>query len=160
MTRSFIAPDATVAMDLTKPAFAAMLAAARRADRRETGGILIGRYGEHGDRVVVTVATTAPSDSMSFPAAFVRGVAGLTRRLRLAWNRGIYYVGEWHYHPFASPSPSGRDLAQIITFSREASYRCPHPILAIVGGNPHSDPQLTVHVVLDDGTLELLENPK
>ena len=89
--------------------------------------------------------------------AFVRGVVGLTRRLRLAWDRGLYYVGEWHYHPYASAEPSGRDLTQIVDFSRDARYRCPNPTLVVLGGNPNQAPTASVHVVLDGAVVPLCE---
>jgi proteasome lid subunit RPN8/RPN11 len=157
VTHSYLAPDASVAVDISGAAYDDMLTAAQRADRHETGGILVGRYSEFGDRVTVAEATTAPADSQAFPAAFVRGVVGLSRRLRLAWKRGLYYVGEWHYHPYASPQPSGRDIAQIIDFSRDGRYQCPHPILVIVGGNPRDAPVTSVHAVLDAGVTILRE---
>lgn len=149
---SFVAPDASIAVDIDEQAFDAMHGAVRNADLRETGGILIGRYSEFGDRVIVVEATAAPSDSRSFRAAFVRGIAGLTRRLRLAWAGGLFYVGEWHYHPYASPQPSGQDFAQIVEFSKDRLYRCPHPVLVIVGGDPEK-PASSVHLVLDGGIV-------
>ena len=160
MTVSLVAADGSVAVDIDDRALDFMRGAVRRADRRETGGILIGRYTKFGDRVCVVQATGPPSDSRSFPAAFVRGVVGLTRRLRRAWGRGVYYIGEWHSHPYASPEPSGRDLAQILDFSRDACYRCRNPILIIIGGNPHQAPTTSVHVVLDDAVVPLCEAPR
>ncbi|TAK00609.1 MAG: hypothetical protein EPO36_08165 [Chloroflexota bacterium] len=153
---SFVATDASVAVDIEDQALSAMYRAARRAGRQETGGILVGRYTEFGDRVRVVEATGAPSDSRSFPAAFVRGVVGLTHRLRAAWHRGLYYVGEWHCHPYASPQPSRRDLAQILAFSRDGQYRCPRPVLIIIGGDPQQ-PAASVHVVLDRGVETMQE---
>ena len=154
-----MAANASVGVDIDNRALDSMHAASLGADRQETGGILIGRYTEFSDRVFVVEATDAPSDSRSFPTAFVRGVVGLTRRLRLAWDRGFYYVGEWHYHPYASPEPSERDLAQILSFSRDARYRCPNPTLVVVGGNPNQAPSWSVHVVVDEAVVPLREAP-
>ena len=152
-----MAVDASVAVDIADRALESMHGAARRADRRETGGILIGRYTQFGDRVCLVEATDPPTDSRSFPVAFVRGVVGLTRRLRLAWASGLYYVGEWHYHPYASPEPSRRDVAQVLAFSRDTRYKCPNPTLVVLGGNPNQAPTASVHVVLDGAVVPLSE---
>src|SRR5262249_3629493 len=69
---------------------------------------------------------------------FERGVDGLAAWLATLWRapRKTYYLGEWHYHPHASPDASPQDRAQMITFSRNLAYACPEPLLVIVGGDP------------------------
>ncbi len=60
---------------------------------------------------------------------------------------GTYYIGEWHFHPFMSPVPSGTDLRQIRAIARDRDYQCPVPILIVVGGDPSADPLMVVSVV-------------
>jgi integrative and conjugative element protein (TIGR02256 family) len=153
----FVASDASVAVELESEALEAMLELCRASGKLETGGILIGRYGEYGDRVLVFRITGPPPDSRRFPANFIRGVAGLARRLRAEWKEGHYYVGEWHFHPSNSPEPSPTDRRQIADFAEDASLLCPRPVLMIVGGDPNSQPWLWAGVVRETGLGELPE---
>ena len=54
--------------------------------------------------------------------------------LDLAWDQGQYYLGEWHYHPNVSSTPSKTDKKQMIILSQDSKLKCPEPILIIVGG--------------------------
>ena len=82
MKRLFLAPDASVAVEVEDQALDAMLVLCRNSGKLETGGILIGRYGEYRDRVIVSRLTGPPRDSRQLPANFIRGITGLARRLR------------------------------------------------------------------------------
>lgn len=156
---TFLAADRSVAVEIEEPALETIVAIASQSQRLETGGVLLGRYGEFRDRVIVSEVTGPPRDSRRFPIAFIRGVAGLTRRLRRAWRDDMYYVGEWHLHPKASPNPSETDRAQILEFSNEADYRCPHPVLVVIGGRPPDSYALSCAVVID-GRVEPLEEQR
>lgn len=105
------------------------------ANEEETGGILIGRYTAERTTAVVSEATTAPADSRRGRCAFVRGVAGLRGLLRDRWSAPecTYYVGEWHYHPAAAVEPSSTDIEQMVRIANAGNYRCPEPIMVIVG---------------------------
>ena len=157
MTRLFLAPDASVAIELEDAPLDAMLVMCHHTGRLETGGILIGRYGQYRDRVIVSRVTGPPRDSRRFPASFIRGITGLARRLRGDWRDGLYYVGEWHFHPFYSPEPSPTDRRQIKAFAADPSLACPRPVLLIVGGNPQDRPHLWVGVFGTGGLVELPE---
>lgn len=154
MTTAFLAADRSLAVDLEAGALTAILGVCSRAGHRlETGGVLLGHYSKFGDRLVVTKATGPPRDSRRFPFAFIRGTAGLTKRFRRDWEEGIYYVGEWHFHPNASTQPSPTDIAEIKAVGREADYRCPHPTLVILGGDPSAAWSLGVGVVIQGSLL-------
>jgi proteasome lid subunit RPN8/RPN11 len=157
VTRLFLAVDASVAVELEDQAIDAMLRACSMAGQSETGGILIGRYGEYRDRVIVSQATGPPRDSLRFPACFIRGVAGLAERLRVEWKGGKYYVGEWHFHPSHPPDPSGLDRRQISAFATDPSLNCPRPILLVVGGNPPDQTSIWAGVFGEGGLSELPE---
>lgn len=114
-----------------------MLKLCGRSSPRETGGILLGRYSNALDYALVTSITKAPSDSRSGRTWFVRGVRGLQSKIDNMWRRKQgYYLGEWHFHPFGEPSPSGTDSSQMREIARSPQYRCPEPILLIIGGDP------------------------
>lgn len=118
-----------------------------RAGRKETGGILIGRYSELHDKAVVTEVTGPPQDSIRRRFSFVRGLVGVQHRLDRAWRQRDFYLGEWHFHPFMAADPSDRDRTQIIDFSKDPAYACPEPILVVIGGDPGQHPEFQIAVV-------------
>jgi len=105
----------------------------------ETGGILIGRYSQEHNMAIVTRISGPPKDSKSGSFFFVRGIKGLQSMLNRLWRRNEYYIGEWHFHPYAAPIPSSTDHKQMIEFSRDKNMKCPEPILLIIGGDPKVD---------------------
>ena len=116
---------------------ARILRACHRADKVETGGILVGYYTAELDRAIVTTASLAPRDSRAGPTWFERGVCGLQGWLQRAWRaKGQFYLGEWHYHPHASATPSSIDVRQMAEFALSPELRCPEPVLLIIGGDP------------------------
>lgn len=114
-----------------------LLRLCERASPRETGGILLGSYSGSLDCALVTSVTKAPADSRSGRTWFVRGVRGLQSKINQMWRRKEgFYLGEWHFHPFGEPAPSGTDSAQMREIALSPHYNCPEPILLIVGGDP------------------------
>lgn len=104
---------------------------------QETGGILLGRYSAAHDCALVQIVTGAPADSKTGRTWFERGIRGLQAKLDLLWRRnGGYYLGEWHFHPFGAPIPSSTDNKQLRKISNSRLYRCPEPLLIILGGDP------------------------
>jgi integrative and conjugative element protein (TIGR02256 family) len=160
MTLTFLAPDRSVAADLDDRAVDAMRQLCVKSRHLETGGILVGRYSDYGDRVVITKVTGPPRDSRRFAFAFIRGIAGLTKRLSAYWSEGLYYVGEWHFHPFASPKPSPTDINQIKAFAATADLRCPRPVLIVLGGDPEGAWSIKTVIVADGGVLNLCETKR
>lgn len=119
----------------------------RKAGLRETGGILFGRYTEARDLAVVQHVTGPPSDSAAGRTWFDRGVAGLQDLIFKRWRcERDYYLGEWHYHPGGAPHPSSTDEAQMKGYASDPKYRCPEPILLILGGDPQGEWRLSVRV--------------
>ena len=122
---------------------------------QETGGILIGTYTDDHHCAEVTIATIAPPDSGRAHSAFFRGFQGLTEILKELWKRREYYLGEWHFHPFASPNPSHTDQAQMRIFSETPSYHCPEPVMLIVGGDPNKKWKVKVFVFPKGEMIEM-----
>jgi proteasome lid subunit RPN8/RPN11 len=114
----------------------AMLTFGAAAGRRETGGIVIGRYDPDGRTVEVVEATPKPPGSSAGCFWFQRGEVGLKELLADRWNSGFYYVGEWHFHPDGSPKLSGRDIRAMQKIAIDPRYQCQKPILFILGGRP------------------------
>jgi len=106
----------------------------------ETGGIMVGYYNRRHDCAIVTDCSGAPKDSLCEKRSFRRGVRGLQRWLMTLWNRSCrrYYLGEWHFHPFARAVPSEMDVTQMRKNAEDKSYNCPEPIMVLVGGAPNA----------------------
>lgn len=99
----------------------------------ETGGILIGRYIDNNCSAQITTVIGPPSDSKHGRTTFVRGTKGLKKIFDSNWKKGLYYLGEWHYHPYALPDPSFQDINQIKNISTDRKYHCPEPLMIIIG---------------------------
>jgi len=105
----------------------------------ETGGIITGNYTENYTCANITEVLKAPSDSKSGPTWFFRGTFGMKKKLDMLWKeKRQYYIGEWHYHPNSSSNLSYQDINQMNAISNNDSYKCPEPILLIIGGNSNS----------------------
>lgn len=101
----------------------------------ETGGILIGFYNEQYTSAIISKFISAPPDSKSGPTWFVRGINGVKKKLDQLWyKKNEYYIGEWHYHPDSSSNLSNQDIKQMSEISSNENYKCPEPVLLIVGG--------------------------
>ncbi|WP_269317797.1 Mov34/MPN/PAD-1 family protein [Exiguobacterium sp. KJ 601] len=101
----------------------------------ETGGILVGFYNEQYNSAIISKLIPPPSDSKSGPTWFIRGINGVKKKLDQLWyNEKEYYIGEWHYHPGSSSNLSNQDIKQMSEISNNDNYKCPEPILLIVGG--------------------------
>lgn len=152
----FRSSDGTLAVTLPSSRLDEMLAHCRAAGDAETGGILIGRYTERLDRAVVTEITGPPGDSRATRTGFRRGVRGLRALVSTVWReRGEFYLGEWHFHPGASASPSDVDRAQMRAFAANSLHQCPEPILVVIGGDPETEWDLSASVTRDEELIAL-----
>lgn len=137
----FISVDGRYGIALPAHSVRAMLAHAHASGRRETGGILTGCYNELHDTAIVVHADGPPHDSQASRTRFQRGVQGLADLLDRMWKRPIrtYYLGEWHFHPFSSAERSSVDDDTMWDPELRDSFRCPIPVLVILGGDPEGE---------------------
>jgi integrative and conjugative element protein (TIGR02256 family) len=139
-------------VSLSESTIKSMLSWCKKASGMETGGIILGRYSDDLKRAEISRVLGPASDSSSGRTWFIRGIRGLNRLLRMLWTlRKDYYLGEWHYHPNASPRPSLIDIAQLKVIARSESYNCPEPILIIIGGDPQGEWAVSINVFLRSG---------
>jgi integrative and conjugative element protein (TIGR02256 family) len=123
----------------------------------ETGGIIIGQYTDSLSCAIITRLLGPTTDSKSGRTWLIRGTKGLRKIIDKHWKEEReYYIGEWHFHPFASPNPSSQDLSQMREIASSSTYKCPEPILIIAGGNPAKELQLRVFVFPKGELVELL----
>lgn len=135
--REYRSEDGRFNVRLPRAVLSSMLDECRKAERVETGGILIGRYEGSHRWACVTMATGPAEDSRRGPVTFYRGIRGLQELLSRVWSRrGGYYLGEWHYHPRHRPTPSETDTKELRGISQNRGYHCPEPVLIVVGGGP------------------------
>lgn len=117
-----------------------ILAFCAAANGQETGGMLVGRYNARHDTALVTDVPPPPVDSTWGRTWFQRGTEGVQRIVERAWGfRREYYLGEWHFHPFASPAPSPVDYDQMLRIASSPSWKCPEPVLLVIGGDPRGE---------------------
>ncbi len=139
-------------MNLAAEPMAHLLTYCRAAEGKETGGVLFGYYTDTHHCAIVSEISAPPADSYANHTRFYRGTRGLKRQLTSLWNCSPrkYYLGEWHYHPYAAPNPSKDDCDQMWKIAVSPEYHCPQPLLVILGGDPHTDWQLSAHLFLKD----------
>lgn len=105
---------------------------------KETGGTLVGHYS--GDREVafVTDALEAKTGAHKGHARFYRPPDDVDGQLTRTYEEsgGItHYLGEWHTHPAAAPTPSPTDLSTLRGLARSRSVATDTPFMIILGGD-------------------------
>src|SRR5262245_57673288 len=104
-------------------------------DRKEAGGILIGRVWPDS-RVLIEVATIPNSHDEAGRYYFNRSVEAAQQIINRVWeeSRGEQiYLGEWHSHPEVDPWPSSLDRQMIRTMLRGTQMEIKFLILVVVG---------------------------
>ncbi len=139
--------DGRFGVRIERRAVESIVADCARSGRRETGGILVGRYSDDRRLALVLSASSPPPDNRAGGFWLLRGVRGLQSWLEGLWKKdGTHYLGEWHFHPFAAPIPSRQDVSQMRRIASTESYQCAEPILLILGGDPRGSWKLHVEV--------------
>jgi integrative and conjugative element protein (TIGR02256 family) len=137
---------------LTDEALNKILSLSRASKMRETGGILFGHYSDDGVNAYITKVSGPGRGSKHGFASFFRAVGQLQEWLDALWGDGRgYYLGEWHFHPMSSPTPSSTDRKQMFEIAQNSKASCPEPILVILGGNPKGRWILSVSIFTRKG---------
>lgn len=128
---------------LGKGVTATLLREAGRSAPLETGGVLLGwRSSNH--ICVTTIVGPGPEahhDKTSFDPDSEWQAAQIAQ-LYAASGRRLSYLGDWHTHPGATPTPSTRDHRTLRAIARHTPARCPEPIMVILG-QPHANQWVT-----------------
>ncbi len=155
----YIANDGRYSVQLNEQVVTSLVANITSARRKETGGIILGFYNGDLNCAIVSSVTGAPKDSKSSLTWFYRGLKGLQDLINRQWQQKIYYLGEWHYHPNSTATPSKTDIDQMLQIARDHRYHCPEPLLLIIGGNPEIF-EIRIFVTLKDGQIIELKQSK
>jgi integrative and conjugative element protein (TIGR02256 family) len=131
---------------LEESALTRALTLARDSGRKETGGVLVGRYEDRGAVAVVEEVTGSPRGSIFGSVTFQRAAGNLRAVLRRRWSSKRHYLGEWHFHPGHAPDPSGRDKSTMARIASDKRYSCREPLLLIIGQSSEGEPCLSLHV--------------
>jgi len=136
----FRTQDKRYGLSLDDAIMTKMLTLCKETANVETGGILVGYYTNNHEWAIVSDVSGPPIGSKRAFSSFVRGIKGLQQWLNDMWDstNRHYYLGEWHYHPFATPAASYVDVKQIKEHAENGPLNCPEPIMLIVGGNPNN----------------------
>lgn len=144
----FTSSDRRFRIALPDMAVQTMLTQARAAGGNETGGILIGQYSADHQTALITRAEPPPADSWAGPTWFERGVVGMKEVLHRLWRapQQTFYLGEWHFHPFAHAGASGTDDQTMKRADLRHGFACQEPILLILGGDPAASYHVNAYV--------------
>jgi integrative and conjugative element protein (TIGR02256 family) len=111
----------------------------------ETGGVLIGHINEN-DEFVIRKATMPGSNAIKKDSYFLKDEKFTQKELENAFqyfgSKGLY-LGEWHYHPQGTNSPSGVDVRSLTEIAKQDTYRIDSPLLVIL--SPSFECALTIH---------------
>lgn len=130
-----------------------LLAALRKAGRREVGGILMG---EHvGPNLFIVREMTAHRRGAF--ASFVRRIEDAIGRLRAFFQQTGHdytrfnYLGEWHSHPSFAPYPSRTDDLSMLQIVQDEAVGANFAVLLIAKLGLEGVLIATAHTYLPDG---------
>ena len=130
-----------------------LLAALRKAGRREVGGILMG---EHAGPNLFIVRDMTVHRRGAF-ASFVRRIEDAIGRLRAFFQQTGHdytrfnYLGEWHSHPSFSPYPSKTDDISMLQIVQDETVGANFVVLLIAKMGSMGELVATVHTYLPGG---------
>ncbi|QPH40101.1 ThiF family adenylyltransferase [Pedobacter endophyticus] len=97
---------------------------AKKAKRKETGGVFVGIINYKTKTIHVTDLISAPPDSKANSICFYRGYSGLPEEIKNVTEGAggqLGYIGEWHSHPDGPNGLSSVDMNSIYRFKDEFS---------------------------------------
>lgn len=118
-----------------------------RSKNCETGGMICGYYSDDLMSATISEFCEPPKDSVLGRSSFLRGVSGTEKYFENKWKEGQYYLGDWHLHPYCSPTASVQDLKQLEINSKDKNLKCPEPIMVIVGGSNNT--KINVYILIE-----------
>jgi len=126
-------------------AYELMKKEAKDTKNLETGGVLIG-YIDKNSEFVIRKATLPGPKAIKKETYFLKDEEFTQKELENSFqnfgSEGLY-LGEWHYHPQGTNSPSGIDVKSLTEIAKQDTYRIDSPLLIIL--SPSFECALTIH---------------
>ncbi|GAB3656365.1 Mov34/MPN/PAD-1 family protein [Ramlibacter alkalitolerans] len=104
---------------------------------RETGGQLFARFEQQ--RVLVDCATLTRGKSKRSRFSFWPDREAERRDIKALFDQGLHYIGDWHTHPEARPTPSRPDTVKMQEVFRQSVHELEVMLLVIVGQSEFPD---------------------
>jgi integrative and conjugative element protein (TIGR02256 family) len=128
---------------ISSDALGFLVAEADRAGRVETGGVLLGYWGEPGDQVVVLEALGPGPNAVHGGDHFLPDHEYHLKRiaeLYLKSGRRLHYLGDWHTHPGGTANLSPLDRDTLARIAKAKGARAPRPLMMILAPGPRWAP--------------------
>jgi integrative and conjugative element protein (TIGR02256 family) len=148
-------PDLECTVLIPDDVLAAMRMVAASACPQETGGTLVGHYSEDRRRALVTRALEAETGACRKRTRFYRPSDDVDRQLARVYDESAgttHYLGEWHTHPGAVPTPSSTDLSTLKGLARSRCVATDTPFMVILGGD-FGAPNISCTLAEDSGRI-------
>lgn len=126
---------------LTEEAKEMIISTAEASPDKETGGVLIGFVDDSKRAIVVKVTGPGPN-ALQTKLCFDRDVEYVQAELEKAASelgKHGMYIGEWHSHLEADPTPSAKDITSLFGIAQALNYLTRSPSMIIVGVNPSNN---------------------
>jgi integrative and conjugative element protein (TIGR02256 family) len=127
----------------------------RQTSGPEVGGQLFGAI--DNNKIIVSLATGPRDEDKKSRFRLVVCRKSEQREIGTLFKKGLHYLGDWHTHPEASPSPSRLDLQSMQECFRKSKHKHGAFLMAIVG-NGDQDSWLWVSLHRAKDYLRLDEN--
>lgn len=104
----------------------------------ETGGILIGYWGNAGEAVVTAIVGPGPK-AIHKPTSFIPDHRYHTEEVSRYYQQSGFtetYLGDWHTHPYAQAYMSERDRKTLRGIADFKEARLEKPLMMILGTQP------------------------
>lgn len=125
---------------LYKAAYTRILEEALRKMPNETGGILMGYWGNADEAVVTAIVGPGPK-AIHKPVSFVPDHHYHTEEISWRYQQSGFtetYLGDWHTHPHAKAYMSERDKKTLKRIADFKEARLEKPLMMILGTQPFS----------------------
>lgn len=131
---TFLVPDA-VELTLTEPVLDHFAANRQDSpDAKEAGGQLFAQI--EGSRWSIVRATGPRRSDWRSRFGFRPDRRAERAEIQDLFALGLHYVGDWHTHPEAHPTPSSSDLASMDDLVTRSTHELPGFLMIIVGTDP------------------------
>lgn len=121
-----------------KAALHDLVVEANRAYPLETGGVLVGYFGENGVPVIYEAIGPGPT-AFHKHNRFTPDHAWQCIQLDEAFAKTLgtlVYMGDWHTHPDSSPRMSWLDQRTLRSIAKHHQAKIVNPLMLIGGGSP------------------------